>query len=63
MNHRESWAEERKAPTFDEWSKTLAAGDEKITRKRTPKEETAPPVSTATKMDAPKTILRRPKSE
>ena len=57
MNHRESWAEERVAPTFEEWKKTLS-GEDKPTRTRKPKEEAeAAPAPTVAK---PRVILRRP---
>jgi hypothetical protein len=63
MNHRESWAEERKAPTRAEWEKTLS-GEDKPVRKRTPKEDVtqadAKPTSEST---APKVILRRTRTE
>jgi hypothetical protein len=61
MNHRESWAEERTAPTYDDWVKELS-GENKTPRKRTPKEaaaEAPAPVAAS----APKVILRRPRSE
>lgn len=61
MNHRESWAEERKAPTYDEWVKTLA-GEDKAPRKRAPKED-APAAEPATPAGPPKVILRRQRSE
>jgi hypothetical protein len=58
MNHRESWAEERTAPTFEEWQKTLS-GEDKPKRTRKPKEdseEEAPPPEPS----KPRVILRRP---
>jgi hypothetical protein len=62
MNHRESWAEERRAPTREEWQKILDGEDERPTRKRqssTPAAETQ-----ATPQAAPaKVILRRSRSE
>jgi hypothetical protein len=60
MNHRESWAEERKAPTYDEWVKTLA-GEDKVPRKRSPKEEA--PAEAPSPASAPRVILRRPRTE
>lgn len=61
MNHRESWAEERKAPSYDEWVKTLS-GEDKVPRKRTPKD--AAPVAEAKLAVTPtKVILRRPRTE
>jgi hypothetical protein len=56
MNHRESWAEERRAPTLDEWRKTLS-GEDKPVRKRAEKPEEITPE--ATPSTGPKTILRR----
>jgi hypothetical protein len=59
MNHRESWAEERKAPSQEEWAKVLS-GEDQPKRKRTPTEKAAPespvPVNATS---APKVILRR----
>ncbi len=67
MNHRESWAEERKAPTREEWERTLS-GEDKVPRKRRTKaemeaerkaqEEAAKPASTG-----PKIILRRSRAD
>jgi hypothetical protein len=56
MNHRESWAEERTAPTREEWAKTLA-GEDKAPRKRREKVET--PVELPKVDTGPKVILRR----
>lgn len=56
MNHRESWAEERTAPTREEWAKILA-GEDKPERKRTPKE--AAPSAEKITPHPPKVILRR----
>ncbi len=56
MNHRESWAEERKAPTLEEWQKTLS-GEDKPVRTRTPKEVV--PEQAAPAPQASKVILRR----
>jgi len=36
MNHRESWAEERRAPSRAEWEKILSGEGEKTERKRSP---------------------------
>lgn len=58
MNHRESWAEERKAPTADEWAK-IQSGEDKPARKRAPAE--AAPQPTEPVKAAPKVILRRQK--
>jgi hypothetical protein len=56
MNHRESWAEERKAPSLDEWRKTLA-GEDKPVRTRAPQPET--PADVKQPELVAKTILRR----
>lgn len=61
MNHRESWAEERKAPTLAEWTKTLS-GEDKPKRTRAPKEEAAAPEAAAPAGPA-KVILRRSRSD
>lgn len=58
MNHRESWAEERKAPSREEWARILA-GEDKPARKRTPKEELVPAEPEKTKPAAPVVIRRR----
>ena len=62
MNHRESWAEERKAPTREEWQRELA-GENKPKRTRAPKataeEKPAAPAAPA----KPQVILRRPGSQ
>lgn len=58
MNHRESWAEERKAPTAEEWARVLSGEDEKPRRRReTPVEAPAPEPAKST--EPPKVILRR----
>jgi hypothetical protein len=58
LNHRESWAEERIAPTFEEWQAEQNAPRKRRSSKaedEAPAEEPPPkPVSTG-----PKTILRR----
>lgn len=57
MNHRESWAEERKAPSRDEWARTLN-GEDKVPRKR--REASPAETAPAVKVDSgPKVILRR----
>lgn len=62
VNHRESWAEERKAPTPEEWKITLEGGD-KTPRTRKPKEAPPPPApQTTPTASAPKVILRRSKT-
>jgi hypothetical protein len=58
MNHRESWAEERVAPTYEEWQKILA-GEDKPPRTRKPKEEPAE-ASPQAAPAKPRVILRRP---
>lgn len=63
MNHRESWAEERKAPSREEWQKVLS-GEDRPKRTRTKKEKPVsvdePEVSPAPA--APQVILRRSRS-
>ena len=61
MNHRESWAEERTAPSREEWMRTLA-GEDKPARVRKPKEEVTEAPSTPVS-SAPRVILRRAKSD
>jgi hypothetical protein len=57
MNHRESWAEERAAPSREEWIRQLAEEAAPVKRTRKPVEETvaAPPVE---KKPAPVLIRR-----
>ncbi|MGK5086296.1 hypothetical protein WDW86_01960 [Bdellovibrionota bacterium FG-2] len=57
MNHRESWAEERKAPSAEEWARTLS-GEDKPVRKRSAVEK-APEAEPAAKPSGPQVILRR----
>lgn len=57
MNHRESWAEERQAPSLEEWQKILS-GEDKPVRKRV---EKAPEPAAAPPPSVPKVILRRTK--
>ena len=66
MNHRECWAEERKAPSSQEWTAMIQKADEPIRRKRVPKVTTVPPVADdnplneeSIKPKASKVILRR----
>lgn len=61
MNHRESWAEERRAPSPEEWAR-IVSGEDKPQRKRAPRgedeaatQEKAAPAAAAT----PRVILRR----
>ena len=61
MNHRESWAEERRAPSLDEWKKILS-GEDKPVRKRAEKTE-EPESVPAAPSSAPKVILRRSRPE
>jgi hypothetical protein len=58
MNHRESWAEERRAPTREEWAKILAGENEPKRRTRTKPEE-APAEAPPPKPAAPRAILRK----
>ena len=62
MNHRESWAEERKAPLREEWAQIQAdeAAPKKRPRKVAP--ETAE-VKQDVKPAAPKVVLRRSGSQ
>ncbi len=62
MNHRESWAEERRAPSKDEWEKTLKGESEPVKRTRAPKPAAVAPAAAMPMDAAPKVILRR-KSE
>jgi hypothetical protein len=57
MNHKESWAEERKAPTRDEWARTLS-GEDRVPRTRKPKEE-AKAEEPKAPAGPPKVLLRR----
>ncbi|MBC7691207.1 MAG: hypothetical protein H7222_05510 [Methylotenera sp.] len=67
MNHRESWAEEKKAPTPAEWAQILA--EEETPKKRTPKSVPAPDAkvnsdqSASTQVKSAQPILRRPRSD
>ena len=57
MNHRESWAEERHAPTPEEWKKTAAGeGERPRVRKEKPVEEAPAPKPVSS---APAVIIRR----
>jgi len=58
MNHRESWAEEKKAPSLDEWKKTLA-GEDEPKRTRKPKEEKPAEEKKAAPLAPPKILIRR----
>jgi len=59
MNHRESWAEERRAPSKAEWEKILSGEGEKTERKRTPAAPKEEPVQAPAQATAAKVILRR----
>ena len=57
MNHRESWAEERKAPSRDEWEKHLRGED---VEPRKPRTKSEAPATEAPKATGPaRVILRR----
>lgn len=60
MNHRESWAEERRAPSEEEWQRTLSGADD-VPRSRAPKVKPAEPqAAVAAQTPAPvRTILRK----
>lgn len=58
MNHREAWAEERRAPSAEEWQKELS-GENETPRKRTPKAPPAEAPKPASAPIAPKVILRK----
>ena len=63
MNHRESWAEERKAPTADEWAQLQAAENEPKKRqmtKRSSKESQVEETKPAS-APGPTVVLRRRK--
>ena len=59
MNHRDTWAEEMRAPTIDEWRKTLS-GEDKKPRARAPK---AVQDSESAKSSKPAPVLIRRKLE
>jgi hypothetical protein len=64
MNHRESWAEERRAPTYEQACREHAESLEPVKRTRAPKPTATAPVapSVSGAAQASKVILRR-KSE
>ncbi len=62
-NHRESWAEERKAPTREEWARQQAEEQAPKRRTRTPREEAPADAAPAAQSGAAKVILRRPGSQ
>lgn len=66
MNHREAWAEEKKAPTADTWARVQRGEQEDETFKKAsasePKEKEQTeftPTKTSTTDSAPKVILRK----
>jgi hypothetical protein len=61
MNHRESWAEERTAPTRDEWIKILE--DEATPKKREKKTLEAPPETKTQEKKSPPVVIRRTRKE
>ena len=65
MNHRESWAEERTAPTREQWARIQE--EEKKPKTRKPKESAETQDSKSTVETAPssasRVILRRPPTE
>ena len=62
LNHRESWAEERKAPTVEEWARRLA--EEQAPKKKTPKvESTVLPEASAPSTSPQSKVIRRKPSD
>ena len=61
MNHRESWAEERKAPSKEEWAQILA--EEAAPKKRKPREAAAVEEAKAAVPVGPARVLVRRKTE
>jgi hypothetical protein len=59
MNHRESWAEERRAPSREEWQKTLKGEEEPVKRTRTPKAAQPQAEAAPAASKGPAVILRR----
>ena len=67
MNHRESWAEERKAPSHEEYVQQLKEESEPVKRERKPKAETAAPedekgdagAGSGAPVASPRVIVRR----
>lgn len=55
MNHRESWAEDRVSPTFEEWKKTLEGHDD-----ATPVKRSTVKTSASEKTPAPSTPVAKP---
>jgi hypothetical protein len=68
MNHRESWAEEKRAPTRKQWEEILAEEAAPKTRTRATsegakKEDAESAASNKTPESGPKVILRRSRSD
>ncbi len=63
MNHRESWAEERKAPSVEEWAEILAKEAEPVKRTRKTEAPEAPPAQVVEKKAAPVLIRRAKRDE
>ncbi|OFZ20978.1 MAG: hypothetical protein A2X94_06490 [Bdellovibrionales bacterium GWB1_55_8] len=62
MNHRESWAEERKAPTREEWQRMQVEDAAPKRRVRKTAEESPSKAVEKKAPEPPKVILRRPGS-
>lgn len=62
MNHRESWAEERKAPSAEEWAQILAEEAAPVKRVRKPVAETPVAAPPPEKKPAP-VLIRRARRE
>ncbi|MBS1963816.1 MAG: hypothetical protein JST04_16520 [Bdellovibrionales bacterium] len=62
MNHRESWAEERKAPSPEEWAQILAEEAAPVKRARKPAAETPVAAPPPEKKPAP-VLIRRARRE
>ena len=62
MNHRETWAEEKRAPTREEWQRILS-GDDKPVRKRAERAQGPEKPAVSHESVAPKVILRRSRTE
>lgn len=60
MNHRESWAEERRAPTHDDWERALRGDDETPRTRKT--KATSHDLGPSQSAAPAKIILRRPSS-
>lgn len=58
MNHRESWAEERSAPTREAWAKILS-GEDEPKRARKPRAAAETAAAPAPVSSAPRAILRK----